>query len=126
SILLDIDPALPLADVQTMDERTGRAVAPQRLAASLATVFGLVALFLSLLGIYGLLANLVARRTREIGIRIALGSSVRGIFTLVLAEGAALIGAGLLLGVAGAVALGGALEGLLFGVAPTDPLLLGG
>lgn len=122
--LQEIDPILPLSDIQTMRERTARALVPQRLATSLATLFGLVALFLSILGIYGVLSNLVARRTREIGIRMALGSSVRAVFYLVLAEGVLLIGIGLVLGMAGAVATAGTLEGLLFGVQPTNPLVL--
>jgi ABC-type antimicrobial peptide transport system permease subunit len=97
----------------------------QRLAASLAAMFAIVALFLSMLGIYGVLAHLVARRAREIGIRIALGSSIRGIFYLVLGEGITLIGLGLVFGIAGAVAAAGALKGLMFGVEPTDPRFLG-
>jgi putative ABC transport system permease protein len=120
-----IDPDLPLSDIQTMSERTAHSLVPQRLAASLATMFGAVALLLSILGIYGVLSNLVSRRTREIGIRIALGSTVRGIFRLVLAEGVVLIAAGLVLGLAGAVVAGRALKGLLFGVQPTDPMTLG-
>jgi ABC-type antimicrobial peptide transport system permease subunit len=88
-------------------------------------MFGAVALLLSILGIYGVLSNLVARRTREIGIRMALGSTVRGIFTLVLAEAVILIAAGLVLGLAGAVLAGRALQGLLFGVQATDPMILG-
>jgi predicted permease len=125
SALLDVDPHLPISDVQTMDERTARAVAPQRLASALATMFAFVALFLSMLGIYGVLANLVASRAREIGIRLALGSTVRGVFRLVLTEGAVLIAVGLALGLAGAIAVAGTLEGLLFGVQPTNPLMLG-
>jgi predicted permease len=120
-----IDPDLPLSDIQTMSERTAHSLTPQRLAASLATMFGAVALLLSILGIYGVLSNLVARRTREIGIRMALGSTVRGIFTLVLAEAVILIAAGLVLGLAGAVLAGRALQGLLFGVQATDPMILG-
>jgi predicted permease len=123
--LVEIDPDLPLSDVQTMTERTARSLVPQRLAASLAALFAVVALFLSMLGIYGVLANLVARRSREIGIRMALGSSIRAIFYLVLGEGAALIGLGLVFGTAGAVAAAGALKGLMFGVEPADPFFLG-
>jgi putative ABC transport system permease protein len=123
--LVEIDPDLPLSDVQTMDERTSRSVVPQRIAMSLASMFGMTALFLSMLGIYGVLAYIVARRTREIGIRIALGSTVRGIFDLVFREGVTLIGFGLMLGLAGALALAQTLEGQLFGVRPTDPLVLG-
>jgi hypothetical protein len=120
-----IDPDLPIADIQTMTERTARSLVSERLATTLAATFAAVALFLSLLGIYGVLANVVARRTREIGIRMALGSTVGAIFRLVLKEGAVLIGAGLLLGLGGAVAIAEVMKGLLFGVQPTDPRLLG-
>jgi ABC-type antimicrobial peptide transport system permease subunit len=125
SALLEIDRDLPLADVQTMNERTAQSLVSQRVAMTLAALFGMVALFLSMLGIYGVLAHLVARRTREIGIRMALGSSVREVFQLVLGEGLVLIAAGLILGLTGAIAMGRLLKGLLFGVQPTDPVLLG-
>ena len=124
--VMEVDPDLPIADVQTMSERTAQTLLPQRLATNLATLFAGVALFLSLLGIYGVLASLVARRRREIGIRLALGGSVRTVFRLILGEGVALIGAGLLLGVIGAIAMANGLKGLIFGVQPTDPVLLGG
>jgi predicted permease len=120
----DIDRDLPLSDIQTMEERTARSLVSQRLAMGLASMFAVVALLLSMLGIYGVLAHLVARRSREIGIRLALGSTVRAIFYLVLREGVVLIGVGLLLGLAGAVAMARALNGVVFGVEPTDPRLL--
>jgi putative ABC transport system permease protein len=123
--LRQLDPDLPLADVQTMEQRASASLAPQRLAMTLAMMFAGVALFLSMLGIYGVLATLVARRTREIGIRMALGSTVRAIFYLVLSEGVLLIVAGVVLGLAGAVAVAQTLEGLVFGVGPTDPFVLG-
>ncbi len=123
--LLEIDPDLPISDVQTMSGRTAQSLVSQRLAMNLAAMFAGVALLLSMLGIYGVLANLVARRSREIGIRMALGSTVRAIAALVLTEGATLIGIGLILGLAGAVAMAQVLKSLVFGVQATDPLLLG-
>jgi putative ABC transport system permease protein len=78
-----------------------------------------------MLGIYGVLTSLVARRSREIGIRMALGSTVRAVAYLVLGEGATLIAIGLLLGLGGAIAMAQTLQGLIFGVQPTNPLLLG-
>ena len=125
SALMAIDRDLPLSDIQTMTERTSRSVGPQKLAMRLASMFGIAALFLSVLGIYGVLAYVVAQRTREIGIRIALGSTARGIFQLVFKEGLTLVAGGLMLGLLGALALGRALEGQVFGVRPTDPLVLG-
>jgi putative ABC transport system permease protein len=122
--LLDIDPDLPIADVQTMRERIDRTLVSERLATNLATIFAVVALSLSVVGIYAVLAGVVTRRTREIGIRMALGGSVRTVFQMVLTEGAALIGVGLLLGVAGAFAVARALDGLVFGIQPTDARLL--
>ena len=70
---------LPIADVQTMTERTANTLVSQRLATSLATLFAVVALLLSMLGLYGVLVSLVATRTREIGIRLALGSTMRAL-----------------------------------------------
>jgi predicted permease len=125
SAMMAIDPDLPLSDIQTMTERTANSVAAQRLAMSLAGMFGIVALFLSVLGLYGVLAYVVARKTREIGIRIALGSTPRGIFRIFFQEGLTLVAAGLMLGAAGALAMGRALEGQVFGVKPTDPVVLG-
>jgi putative ABC transport system permease protein len=123
--IVSLDPDLPLADVQTMTERTANALVSQRLAMRLATMFAAVALLLSVLGLYGVLVSLVATRTREIGIRLALGSSAHAVLRLVLTEGVALVGSGLLIGLAGAVAMAQTLHGLVFGVQPTDPVLLG-
>jgi putative ABC transport system permease protein len=123
--LKSIDPELPLADVQTMTQRTSRSIVPQRLAMGLASMYGIVALFLSVLGLYGVLAYVVARKTREIGIRMALGSTPRGIFRIFFGEGLMLVAGGLSLGLAGALVIGRALEGQVFGVRPTDPFVLG-
>jgi putative ABC transport system permease protein len=83
-----------------------------------------VALFLSAIGIYGVLAYLVTQRTKEIGIRIALGSSAGAIFELVLREGLVLVGGGFALGAAGAFAVRKSLESQLFGVTATDPMVI--
>jgi putative ABC transport system permease protein len=125
SALITIDPELPLSDVQTMTERTERSLVAQRLAMGLASMYGVVALFLSVLGLYGVLAYVVARKTREIGIRMALGSTPRGIFRIFFREGLLVVGVGLALGVVASLALGRALEGQVFGVRPSDPVLLG-
>jgi hypothetical protein len=124
SALTAIDPDLPLSDVQTMSQRTSASVVPQKLAMGLASTFGVVALFLSTLGIYGVLAYVVAQRTREIGIRIALGSTTSDIFQLVFKEGLILVAGGLMLGLVGAFALGRAMEGQVFGVGSMDPFVL--
>ena len=91
-----------------------------------AIAFGIVALFLSAIGIYGVLAYLVSQRTKEIGIRIALGSSTGAVFQLVLREGLVLIALGFVLGALGMVALRTNLQAQLFGVHATDPLVLAG
>ena len=119
-----IDPELPLADIQTMTERTTQSVVAQRLSMGLASLFGVVALFLSALGIYGVLAYLVSQKTREIGIRMALGSTAQKIFQLFFREGLALVVTGLTLGVVGALLVGRLLEGQVFGVKPSDPVIL--
>ena len=123
--LTGIDPELALFDVQTMDQRTMSSLARERLAMSLAGAFGGVALLLSALGVYGVLSYLVALRTREIGIRIALGSTTRGIFRLVLREGVGLVVAGLAIGLGGAFIVRPILASHVFGIQPDNPVLIG-
>ena len=90
----------------------------------LANAFGGVALFLAALGIYGVLAYLVARRTREIGIRVALGSTRSGVLKLVLREGFQLVALGRVLGMIGAASLQKAVASEIYGLRPLDPLVL--
>ncbi len=120
-----IDPELPLYEVGTMDERTNSSLLPRRASMMLALAFGGVALFLSAIGIYGVLAYIVAQRTREIGIRMALGGGAGEIFRLVLREGMWLVAAGFVIGVAGTVSLRHAVESQIYGVRPMEPVVMG-
>jgi predicted permease len=119
-----IDPELALFDAHTMAERTELSMSTRKTPMTLALGFGGLALFLSALGIYGVLTYLVTQRRREIGIRAALGCSASGIVKLVLSEGLVLVGIGLVLGIAGAALLRKALENELYGVQPLDPFVM--
>jgi ABC-type antimicrobial peptide transport system permease subunit len=111
-------------DVETMLDRADQSLATRRSSMLLSIVFGGLALFLAAIGIYGVLAYLVTLRTKEIGIRIALGGSTNAVFQLILSEGVLLIVAGFVLGAAGAVALRRTLENELFGIRASDPVVL--
>lgn len=121
-----LDPDLALFDIHSMPERIDLSLSSRRTSMLLANAFGGVALFLASLGIYGVLAYLVAQRTREIGIRVALGSTRSGILRLVLREGFKLVAAGFILGVVGAASLQKAVASQIYGVRPFDPLVLAG
>jgi ABC-type antimicrobial peptide transport system permease subunit len=122
--LARIDPDLALFDIKTMSERMELSLSSRRASMSLALGFGATALFLSVIGIYGVLAHLVTQRRREIGIRIALGSTGGGIVRLVFREGIVLVAGGIVLGVAGAAALRQVISGQVYGVQPLDPAVL--
>jgi putative ABC transport system permease protein len=118
-----LDPTLPVADVRRMEQVVYESVAQPRFVAFLVLIFSLVALTLAAVGTYGVLAYMVELRTREIGVRMALGAQAREVLRMVLAQGAWLVGTGLVLGVGGAIALRRVLASVLFGVAPTDPVI---
>ncbi len=126
STVASLDPELPVFDLRTMEERAESALVPRRTPALLSAAFGVVALLLSAVGLYGVLAYVVAQRSREIAIRMAVGSSAGCVFGLVFREGAVLVGSGLLAGAVGALLLRRAVAGLLFGVRLGDSLAVAG
>lgn len=116
-----LDSSLPLANVKTQAEQIERSLFQERLIARLSSFFGGLSLLLACVGLYGLLSYEVTRRTREIGVRTALGAQQRDLLRLVIGEGIALAGVGALVGVAAALGLTRYLQSLLYGVRPTDP-----
>jgi predicted permease len=118
----DIDPNLPIAVMQPMRARVDQSLARRRFSTTLLGVFAGVALVLAAIGIYGVMAYLVSQGTREMGIRIALGATPAGIVGLVLKQGLVIAIAGIVVGVAGAMALTRLMGSLLFGVDPRDPM----
>jgi predicted permease len=119
-----IDPELSFFDVRTMAARVDRSLDQRRTPMLLSLGFAGIALLLASIGIYGVLAHQVSQRRREIGIRMALGSDAAGVVRLVLREGLVLVGAGLVGGAAGAVALRRAIASELYNVDALDPLVL--
>lgn len=119
--MTEVDPELALFDIRTMAMRAELSLSSRRTSMLLAVGFGVLALFLAAVGIYGVLAYLVTQRRREIGIRIALGSTQHGIVKLVLREGFVLVGIGLILGIAGAMGLRTVLATEIYGIGPLEP-----
>ncbi|MBC7894081.1 MAG: ABC transporter permease [Cytophagaceae bacterium] len=120
-LVRELDPLLAITSIRSMPELMDRSVAQPRFTMLLLGIFGAVALVLAAIGIYGLLSFAVKRRTREIGIRMALGGAPRDVLWMVIGQGMRLSLLGLLVGVAGALAATRLMRGLLYGVHPTDP-----
>jgi predicted permease len=120
-----VDATVPIFALADIGDLYAAVLVPQRLGAGLLALFGALALTLALVGVYGVVAFVVAQRTREIGIRVALGADPRAVVALVLRGGLAAVGAGILLGVALAAATTGAASQFLYGVGATDALTYG-
>ncbi len=116
-----LDPELPVYSTKTMEALTDDSLVTRRWPVLLSMGFSIVALLLSAVGIYGVLAYLVTQRTKEIGIRMALGGTPRSVFDLVVKEGVVLVGVGLAVGVVGLIGVRSSLEAQLYGVRPSDP-----
>lgn len=120
-----LNPNLPVYGVQTLDDLMSGAIARQRVSMAVLAVFAGVALLLAAVGLYGVVSHGVAERTREVGVRLALGATGRQVLRLFLRQGVLVTLAGMAAGLAGALALAGFLEDLLFEVEPADPMTFG-
>lgn len=117
-----LDPNLSLTPVVSVADYTGIGLLPQRLAAWVTSVLGLVALLLAGMGVYGVIAFTVAQQTREIGVRMALGALRGDVLALVLRRGLRLVAPGLVFGIAAGLAVSRLARGFILGVAPADPV----
>jgi predicted permease len=122
----DLDRKLPITGAETLAQHLGALLLPQRFAATLLNALGLLTLALAAVGIYGVVAYAVGRRTREIGVRMALGAGMGEILRLILGRGAVRIAIGLAAGLAAAAAITRLAAGFLYGVSALDPVSFGG
>ena len=118
------DPDQPLYDVRTLEQRLSDSLSRDRFAALWLGIFSALAMTLAGVGLYGVLSNAVARRTREVGIRMALGAKVGDVLKLVMGEGMKLVVAGTVIGLTGAIVLTRPIDHLLFEITATDPVTL--
>jgi ABC-type antimicrobial peptide transport system permease subunit len=120
-----LDPQLPIASVDPLDSLFSNAVARPRFYTTLLTLFAGVALTLAVIGIFGVMSYLVAQRAHEISIRMALGADRTAVVGMIVGRAMTVAAAGLIAGIAGAMAVSGVLRSQLFGVDTTDPITLG-
>jgi ABC-type antimicrobial peptide transport system permease subunit len=121
-----LDPQQPIAEVQTMDDVVGASTAQRRLVMSLLGGFAALALLLACVGLYGVISYTVTLRTRELGVRVALGAAPSGLLRLIVAEGVGLGVAGAIIGIAYAMLLATFVASMLYGVTRWDPVTLVG
>jgi predicted permease len=121
-----LDASLPVYNVKTLQEQKSNSLYASRLAAVLLTIFGLLALLLAAVGLYGVMTYAVNRRRREIGIRLALGAQRHEVRRMVMVEGSVMVAIGLGVGLAGALAATRLVESFLYGVIPNDPIAFAG
>jgi putative ABC transport system permease protein len=124
-VMGDLDRAQPVYDVQTLEDALTASVAPRRFTAFMLNVFALTALLLAVIGIYGVIAYSVAQRTREIGLRMALGAQRRDVVGMVVRQGMQLALLGIIVGLAAAAGLSRLMVSLLYDVEPVDPQTFG-
>jgi ABC-type antimicrobial peptide transport system permease subunit len=121
-VIAGIDPSLPAFGAITMEQAVANGFAASRTGVAVASFFGLLALLIASIGLYAVVARSVAERTREMGVRIALGLAPRGVVAHLMRDGARLGLIGLVFGLAGGLALGRAMAGVLLGLSSADPI----
>lgn len=120
-VIARVDPEVPIFDVETGARRLDRSILRERMVTGFVTLYSAIALFLASLGLYGVLAYTVSRRTAEVGVRIALGADRRNVVTMIVRESFRPVAAGMAVGLVAALMLTPWLDAVLFGVTPTDP-----
>jgi ABC-type antimicrobial peptide transport system permease subunit len=120
----EADPGIVTYEINTMSALVARETSQRRFTSWLMGIFGVTALLLAMIGIYGVMAYTVTQRTQEIGIRMALGAARGDVLRLITLSGLGLVGSGLAVGLTAALALTGWIESLLYGVRPSDPVTL--
>jgi ABC-type antimicrobial peptide transport system permease subunit len=122
--LRELEPNLPVTNFKTLDRQMDESLVTERMIAMLSSAFGALATLLAVIGLYGVMAFLVTRRAREIGIRMALGAQSSNVLWLVMREVLVLVAAGIAVGAPAAIALASLVRTQLYGVEPSDPLSL--